>query len=57
MSGAPRNMPNCWESKSDFQKAKPSSLVGGYLHDVGKVGIPNSILRKQGSLTNEEFNM
>jgi cyclic di-GMP phosphodiesterase len=28
---------------------------GGYLHDVGKVGIPDSILLKPGRLTPEEF--
>jgi response regulator RpfG family c-di-GMP phosphodiesterase len=28
---------------------------GGYLHDVGKVGIPDSILFKPGSLTAEEW--
>lgn len=28
---------------------------GGYLHDIGKVGIPDSILFKRGSLTEEEW--
>jgi putative two-component system response regulator len=28
---------------------------GGYLHDVGKVGIPDAILWKQGPLTSDEF--
>jgi putative two-component system response regulator len=28
---------------------------GGYLHDVGKVGIPDSILLKPGQLTSEEW--
>src|SRR5690242_14456480 len=28
---------------------------GGYLHDVGKVGIPDSILLKPGALTPEEW--
>jgi putative two-component system response regulator len=28
---------------------------GGYLHDVGKVGIPDAILQKAGPLTVEEF--
>jgi putative nucleotidyltransferase with HDIG domain len=29
--------------------------LGGYLHDIGKVGIPDTVLGKQGKLTNEEF--
>jgi putative two-component system response regulator len=28
---------------------------GGYLHDVGKVGVPDSVLLKPGKLTVEEF--
>jgi putative two-component system response regulator len=28
---------------------------GGYLHDIGKVGIPDSILNKQGELTEDEW--
>lgn len=30
---------------------------GGYLHDVGKVGVPDSVLLKQGPLTPEEFDV
>lgn len=29
--------------------------VGGELHDIGKVGIPDTIIQKQGGLSNEEF--
>lgn len=29
--------------------------IGGHLHDIGKIGIPDSILNKSGKLTNEEF--
>jgi putative two-component system response regulator len=32
-----------------------SLYLGGYLHDVGKVGIPDSILLKPGALTGEEW--
>lgn len=29
--------------------------IGGILHDIGKIGVPDSILKKQGPLTDEEF--
>jgi HD-GYP domain-containing protein (c-di-GMP phosphodiesterase class II) len=32
-----------------------SLYVGGYLHDIGKVGIPDSVLFKPGRLTPEEW--
>ena len=28
---------------------------GGYLHDVGKIGVPDAVLLKPGPLTREEF--
>ena len=31
--------------------------IAGYLHDVGKLRVPNSILEKPGKLTDEEFNI
>jgi putative two-component system response regulator len=30
---------------------------GGYLHDVGKVGVPDAVLLKPGPLTREEFDL
>jgi putative two-component system response regulator len=30
---------------------------GGYLHDVGKVGVPDAVLLKPGALTTEEFEL
>lgn len=29
--------------------------IGGVLHDIGKIGVPDSILNKSGRLTDEEF--
>ena len=30
--------------------------IGGLFHDIGKIGIPDSILLKEGKLTDEEYN-
>ena len=30
---------------------------GAYLHDIGKIGVPDLILRKEGSLTDEEWDI
>jgi putative two-component system response regulator len=38
-------------SRSDIRDL----MWGGYLHDIGKVGIPDSVLLKQGQLTPEEW--
>ena len=34
-----------------------SVSIAGKLHDLGKIGVPDSILLKPGKLTNEEFNL
>ncbi len=34
-----------------------SLIAGAFLHDVGKIGIPDSILLKAGKLTSEEFDI
>lgn len=31
--------------------------IGGLLHDIGKIGIPENILSKPGKLTNDEYNI
>src|SRR5207248_3294999 len=31
--------------------------IGGLLHDVGKIGVPDEVLRKPGRLTDEEFDL
>jgi len=31
--------------------------IGGYLHDLGKIGVTDQILRKPGSLTDNEFSV
>ena len=30
-------------------------MLGGFLHDLGKIGVPDAILRKPGALTDEEY--
>ena len=39
--------------KQDIFKA----YISGYLHDIGKIGIPDSVLNKSTSLTKDEFEL
>lgn len=39
------------------ENSKEILSFGSILHDVGKIGIPDSILNKEGSLTDEEYGM
>ncbi len=39
------------------EEAKKTIRVAGLLHDVGKIGIPDEILRKPGHLTDEEYDV
>ncbi len=32
-------------------------MVGGYLHDIGKIGVRDSVLLKEGKLTDQEFEL
>lgn len=43
-------------SELDMDETKREmAVVAAYLHDIGKLAIPNSILEKNGKLTREEF--
>ncbi|MGD9140157.1 MAG: HDOD domain-containing protein [bacterium] len=39
-----------------YQELRSCMRLAGLLHDIGKVGIPDSILLKAGELTKEEYN-
>lgn len=38
-----------------YKNFKETLQIAGLLHDVGKIGIPDSILKKRGKLTKKEF--
>jgi len=46
----------CEEMKMDYPRLK-HIVLGAYLHDVGKIMIPNEVLQKNGRLTDEEYNI
>ena len=37
------------------EDTRQTVLLAGLLHDVGKIGVPDAVLRKPGALTEEEF--
>jgi len=37
------------------EKTQNTLYFMGLLHDIGKIGVPDSILKKEGRLTDEEF--
>lgn len=42
--------------RADLGQAEAAKIgLGGFLHDLGKIGVPDAILRKAGKLTNEEY--
>jgi len=45
----------CAEQMGTAVTAKRDLYLGGLLHDIGKVGIPDAILRKPAALTREEY--
>lgn len=44
----------CEQMKMDYESLK-HCVLSAYLHDVGKVMIPNEVLQKNGKLTDEEY--
>jgi len=43
------------EANGCMQKEIEALNIAGYLHDIGKIGIPDNILLKPGRLTDDEF--
>lgn len=46
----------CEGLNMDYGRLK-HMVIGAYLHDVGKIMIPNEVLQKNGRLTDEEYNI
>lgn len=44
--------------KAGLSAAEAAKIsLGGFLHDIGKIGVPDAILRKPGRLTDEEYDV
>lgn len=42
--------------RAGFNESESARIaLGGFLHDLGKIGVPDAVLRKPGRLTDEEF--
>lgn len=55
-SGRVASFAKCLASRMGFTKKECEQMhMAGLLHDVGKIGIPDSILKKPDRLSNEEF--
>lgn len=44
-------------SEAEILSGRDSIRLSAMLHDIGKIGVPSSILKKPGKLTPEEFNI
>ena len=44
-----------WMKRGVDQDLVNEYRIGGFLHDIGKLSIPDSVLKKEGRLTDEEF--
>lgn len=46
-----------WMRRGADQDLVNEYRTGGFLHDIGKLSIPDSVLKKEGRLTDEEFDI
>lgn len=53
-----RNLSRMIGSEMGLEKRDMETLsLGAMLHDIGKIGVPDGVLKKPGKLTNEEFDL